>query len=93
MADKNDFSEIIAEILIELQAQRRELQEQRREHHEDMEQLRKEHRENTERMISAFNTGFTAVVDRLIQIDTRLEKVVDHEARISRLENIVLKAS
>jgi hypothetical protein len=78
MADKNDFSEIIAELLIKTDKT-----------NELLEKLN-QRQENTEKV---FNTGFSALLEKLTQIDNKLEKVVDHEERIKRLENIILKAS
>jgi predicted secreted protein len=73
MADKNDFSEVIAEILIELQNQR------------------EANAKNTERMINSFNTGFTAVIDRLDSMNQiqkeAINQITDINRRVNKLEN------
>ena len=70
MPDKNDFSELIADLL---RGQDR-LNSQ-------IEELRRENRENSDRIIAAFNSFATAVVDRLNSIDTQLTRLADVEDR------------
>ncbi len=85
MPDKNDFSEVIAEILIELQSQRKEISS-----------LRQENRENNDRLIQTFNTGFTAIVEKITgltdevkSIKTELKNYASLDERIRQLQERV----
>jgi hypothetical protein len=80
MPDKNDFSEILAELL---QGQDR-LNGQ-------ITELRKENKDNSDRMINAFNTFATAVLTKMDSIDKQLTKMANFEDRIKRLEDEVFK--
>ena len=87
MPDKNDFSEIIAELL---RAQDR-TNEKLDKIDNSMEAMRKESKENTDRMIAAFDRFATTVVDHLSEMRTELKKVADMDERLKRLEAEVFK--
>jgi uncharacterized protein involved in exopolysaccharide biosynthesis len=87
MPDKNDFSELIADLLRgqdRLNAQ--------------MEDLRKENKDNADRTINAFNHFAEAVLKKLDSVDTKLtkmdeqlSKIADMDERLKRLEAEVFK--
>lgn len=91
MPDKNDFSELIADLLRGQDRLNAQMEDLRKETKSDMEQLRKENKENTDRTIAAFNNFATAVLKRLDSIDTGLTKLADVEERLKRLEAEVFK--
>jgi hypothetical protein len=67
MADTNkDLPEVVAEILIEIHGMHSEIKEI----HNELKQQREDHKQHIEGLISTFNTGFTAVIDKLISIDS-----------------------
>lgn len=86
MANKNDFSEVIAEVLIELQAQRQEQQKT----NEILTRL-VDHtmsRQGFEHFANAILDKFDKQEERDNRQEKLLQKIVeDHEARIQKLES------
>jgi hypothetical protein len=80
MPDKNDFSELIAELL---RGQDRM--------NNQMEGLRKENKENADRTIAAFDRFATTAVDHLNDMRTEMRKLSDMDERLKRLEAKVFK--
>ncbi len=87
MPDKNDFSELIADLLRSQDRTNTKLDKI----DTSMDSLRKENKENTDRMISAFDKFATTVVDHLNEMRTEFKKVADMDERIKRLEAEVFK--
>lgn len=87
MPDKNDFSEIIAELL---RAQDR-TNEKLEKIDNSMDAMRKESKENTDRAIYAFNHFAEAVLKRLGNIDSQIVKIADIDEHLKRLEVEVFK--
>ncbi len=87
MPDKNDFSEIIAELL---RAQDR-TNEKLEKIDNSMDAMRKESKENTDRMIAAFDRFATTVTDHLSDMRIELKKLSDMDERLKRLEAEVFK--
>jgi len=86
MADKNDFSEVIAEVLIELQAQRQEQQKT----NEILTRLvdNTMSRQGFENFANAILDKFDKQEERDNRQEKLLQKIVeDHEARIQKLES------
>jgi len=86
MADKNDFSEVIAEVLIELQAQRQEQQKT----NEILTRLvdNTMSRQGFENFANAILDKFDKQQERDNRQEKLLQKIVeDHEARIQKLES------
>jgi len=72
MADRNKvLPEIVSEILIELHHLRGDFKEIRA----DLRQQREDHKQQIEGLISTFNTGFTAVIDQLLSVDTEMKGI------------------
>ena len=85
MADKNDFSEVIAEVLIELQAQRQEQQKT----NEILTRLvdNTMSRQGFENFANAILDKFDKQEERDNRQEKLLQKIVeDHETRIQKLE-------
>lgn len=80
MPDKDDFSELIADLL---RGQDRM--------NSQMEDLRRENKENADRMIAAFDRFASMVVDHLNEMRIELKKIGDVEDRLRRLESEVFK--
>ena len=65
----------------------------------EVQALRKENNENFDRMIKTFNTGFTAITDKLTGIESEIKdfrkeytaSLADHEQRLKRIEEILFK--
>ncbi len=76
MPDKNDFSEIIAELLIKT---------------DQTNELLRQVVERQDRTEQAFNRGFTAMLEKLESINKQLTKMSDFEDRIKKLEAEVFK--
>lgn len=76
MPDKNDFSEIIAELLIRT---------------DQTNELLRQVVERQDRAEQAFNRGFTAMLEKLESIDKQIAKMGDFEERLKRLEAEVFK--
>ena len=104
MADRNkDLPEVVAEILIELHHLRGDIKEIRtdlKEVQSELIQQREDHKQHMEGMISTFNTGFTAVIDKLISIDSEMKGIrqdvsgalkgsAELESRVRKLEEKV----
>jgi hypothetical protein len=86
MADKNDFSEVIAEVLIELQAQRQEQQRT----NEILTHLvdNTVSRQGFENFANAILDKFDKQEERDNKQEKLLQKIVeDHEMRIQKLES------
>jgi len=86
MADKNDFSEVIAEVLIELQAQRQEQQKT----NEILTRLADNtmSRHGFENFANAILDKFDKQEERDTRQEKLLQKIVeDHETRIQKLES------
>jgi len=83
MPDKNDFSEIIADLL-RSQDRTNTILERMDKRMEDM-------GSKQDTIIASFDRFATAVVDRLNNIDTQLTKLADVEDRLKRLEAEVFK--
>jgi hypothetical protein len=86
MADKNDFSEVIAEVLIELQAQRQEQQRT----NEILTRLVDNtlSRQGFENFANATLDKFDKQEERDNRQEKLLQKIVeDHEMRIQKLES------
>jgi len=104
MADRNkDLPEIVSEILIELHHLRGDVKEIRadlKQQREELKQQREDHKQQIEGMISTFNTGFTAIIDKLISIDSEMKGIrqdvsgalkgsTELESRVKKLEEKV----
>ncbi len=76
MADKNDFSEIIAELLIKT---------------DQTNDLLRQVVDRQDRTEQAFNKGFTAMLEKLESIDKQLSRMGDFEERLKRVEAVVFK--
>jgi hypothetical protein len=87
MPDKNDFSELIVDLL---RAQDR-TNEKLEKIDTSMEAMRRENKENSDRMIAAIDRFATTVVDHLQDMRTELRKLSNMDERIKRLEAEVFK--
>lgn len=76
MPDKNDFSEIIAELLIKT---------------DQTNNLLRQVVERQDRAELAFSKGFTAILEKLESIDKQISKMADFEERLRKLEAEVFK--
>ncbi len=76
MPDKNDFSEIIAELLIKT---------------DQTNDLLRQVVDRQDRAEQAFNKGFTAMLEKLESIDKQLSRMGDFEERLKRVEAVVFK--
>ncbi len=76
MPDKNDFSEIIAELLIKT---------------DQTNDLLRQVVERQDRAEATFNKGFAAMLEKLESIDKQISKMADFEERLRKLEAEVFK--
>lgn len=93
MADKNDFSAVIAEILIELQQIRKDLKE-------NDGNLREDLKKNNDSLQQTFNTGFTQMlekmdeyIDEMKELRKDISKMAEFESRLQKLEETVFRKS